>query len=240
LGELLVRKQSVAPEAIDHALALQREQLLQGRRAPRLGDLLIERKFLDRDTLRELLEEQKIGRGEKKILRITLREVEGVVVLGLEGRLDQVTEPSLTRIFERLMNKGITQVAIDGSRLVFLNSRGASSFVTYIDESRARGGDVKFFALRSEPRFTLDRLGLHRFLQLFPTEGEAVTAFQYPIDEYMSRGSLGEYISAPSTRYYHLSYCTSAQTLPEEARLYYQSKWHARDSGKLPCRRCKP
>ena len=39
---------------------------------------------------------------------------------------------------------------------------------------------------------------------------------------------------------YHLSYCTSAQKIHEEDRVYFESKWHARSSGKLPCKRCKP
>ena len=58
----------------------------------------------------------------------------------------------------------------------------------------------------------------------------------------MSRGALAEYVSseAKSDKSYHLSYCTAAQKIHEEDRVYFESKWHARNSGKLPCKRCKP
>ena len=51
-----------------------------------------------------------------------------------------------------------------------------------------------------------------------------------------------EYISGEGKkdRYFHLSYCPAAQKIHEEDRVYYESKWHARDGGKLPCKRCKP
>lgn len=240
LGELAVRRRYATPEAIDHALAVQRIELQQGRNPPRMGDILIGRKLLDQNTLRELLEEQRVGRGEKRVLRIRLSEKSGILVITLAGRLDQSTEPILTRMFEKLMNKGIVHIAVDAYRLLHLDSHGASSLVRYIDESRARGGDIKFWRMNSESRFTLDRLGLTRFIQLFDDEADVFHAFTLPIDDYMSQGPLGEYLSIATSRFYHLSYCTAVQGVSEEEKRYYQSQWHARESGKVPCRRCKP
>lgn len=240
IGEILVRRKAASPEAIDEALALQRAEIEQGKSPPRLGEILIERKVLDRLTIREILEEQKIGRGEKQRLRITLRDSNGVAVVGLEGRLDQSKEQAVTRIFEKLMNRGFARVAVDGSRLLYLNSYGVSSFIAYIDESRARGGDVKFFKLNTDSKMVLHRMGLFKFVQCFNSEEDAIQAFDIPIDEYMSRGALGEYISASNSRTFHLSYCIQAQAVPEDSRIYYESKWHAREESKSPCRKCKP
>lgn len=242
IGELLVRRKLASPEAIDEALALQRSRIAQRQTPPPLGEILIEKKVLDRRLIREILEEQRIGRGEKKVLRVDLRDADGVAVVVLEGRLDRTKETSITRVLERLMNRGFARIAVDASKLVYLDSHGISSFVSYIDEARARGGDVKFFSLSSDARFVLERLGLAKFVQTFPKEDEAIRAFDLPIDEYMSRGALAEYISSEGRagRYYHLSYCTAAQKIHEEDRIYYESKWHARDAGKLPCPRCRP
>jgi len=240
IGELLVRRNLAPADVIDEALALQRTEMSQNRTPPRLGEILVERKILDRRLIREILEEQKIGRGQKKVLRVDLRDAEGVAVVVLDGRLDETKEKDITRVFERLMNRGFARIAVDCSKLVYLNSHGISSFVAYIDEARARGGDMKFFGLSGDARFVLERLGLSKFVQSFGREEDATKAFDLPIDEYMSRGALAEYVSAEKNRYYHLSYCSAAQKIHEEDRVYFESKWHARDTGKVPCKQCKP
>jgi anti-anti-sigma factor len=240
IGELLVRRNLAPPEAVDEALALQRAELVRNRTPRRLGEILVERRLLSRDDIREILLEQQLGRGERRVLRVDLRDSAGVAVVSLDGRLDETKEDAVTRIFERLMNRGFARVALDCSRLVYLNSHGVSSFVAYVDEARARGGDLKFFGLNADARFVLDRLGLSKFVQTFSGEDDAVKAFELPIDEYMSRGALAEYVSMPGSRYFHLSYCAAAQKIDDEERLYFESKWHARQGGKLPCKRCRP
>lgn len=242
IGELLVRRNLAPAAAIDEALAIQRSHIEQHRTPPRLGEILIERKILDRKLIKEILQQQEVGRGQKKILKIDLRDADGVAVLGLDGRLDESKEEPVTKVFERLMNRGFCRIAVDCSKLVYLNSHGISSFVSYIDEARARGGDMKFFGMNAESRFVMERLGLSNFVQTFTKEDEALKAFELPIDEYMSRGALAEYVSTDgkSDKFYHLSYCAAAQKIEEEDRVYFESKWHARNSGKLPCKRCKP
>lgn len=242
IGELLVRRNLAPAEAIDEALAIQRSHIEQHRTPPRLGEILIERKVLDRKLIKEILQEQEVGRGQKKVLKIDLRDAEGVAVVILEGRLDETKEEPVTQVFERLMNRGFARIAVDCGKLIYLNSHGVSSFVSYIDEARARGGDMKFFGMSADSKFVMERLGLSNFVQSFATEDEAIKAFGLPIDEYMSRGALAEYVSseARADKSFHLSYCSGAQKIHEEDRVYFESKWHARDAGKVPCKRCKP
>jgi len=231
IGELLVRRNLAPAAAIDEALAIQRSHIQQKRTPPRLGEILIERKVLDRKMIKEILQEQEVGRGQKKILKLDLKDADGVAIVRLDGRLDETTEEPLTKVFERLMNRGFCRIALDCTRLIFLNSHGVSSFVSYIDEARARGGDMKFFGMSAEARIVMERLGLSNFVQTFANEDESLKAFELPIDKYMSRGALAEYVSTDgrSDRYFHLSYCTAAQKIHEEDRVYFESKWHARN-----------
>jgi anti-anti-sigma factor len=240
IGELLVRRNLAPAAAIDEALAIQRSELEHKRTPPRLGEILIEKKILDRRLIREILEEQQIGRGQKRVLRIDLKDAQGVAVVVLEGRVDESKVSAITKVFERLMNRGFARIAVDCTKLAYLDSHGISSFVCYIDEARARGGDMKFFGLSPDARVVMDRLGLSNFVQTFASEEEAIKAFDLAIDEYMSRGALAEYVSAENSRFFHLSYCDAAQKIHEEDRLYYESKWHARNGAKVPCKRCKP
>jgi anti-anti-sigma factor len=240
IGELLVRKGVVKTSDVDKALAIQRAHLVERRSPPKLGEILVQSKSLDKKTIREIVEEQKLGRGEKRHLTVDLRESGGLAVVVLEGRLDETVEASSTKMFERLMDRGFCRIAVDCTKLIYVSSRGASSLVHYIDEARARGGDVKFFGMGIDARFTLDRLGLTKFVQIFHTEAEAIRAFELPVDEYMSRGALGEYVAAADAKTYHLSYCTVVGKVHEEDKIYFESKRHARESRRKPCGRCRP
>jgi len=240
LGEILVRKGVAKPRHIDEALMVQRQQMNEGKHPTRLGDILVKRNVLSPKVIQEILEEQKIGRGDKRVLSIDLRGNDEVAVLEISGRLDESKQERVARVFERLMNRGFCKVVVDCRQLVYLDSHGVSAFVSYIDEARARGGDVKFFGLNPDAQFTLDRLGLNAYLQTFVTEEEAVHAFGLPIDEYMSRGSLGEYVSIDVQKTFHLSYCPSLESIHDEDKVYFESKRHARDAGKAACRKCRP
>lgn len=240
LGEILVRRKAASPEVVDHALAIQRAELAGSAHARRIGEILVEHRVLDRVLIREILEEQKLARGETRRFRISLADEQGVARLALEGRLDRSRVDSLTRILERLMNRGFARIAIDASRLAHIDAEGVSALVPYVDESRARGGDVKFFGVRGDVVAVFAQLGLDRFVQIFDDKETVLRAFDLPIDEYMSRGALGEYVGDTGARQFHLSYCPLAQKIAEPERVYYESKWHARKDARRPCGRCKP
>lgn len=240
LGELLVRKNLATSQEVDEALAVQRTELTRGRTALKLGEILVERKVLTRKVIHEILEEQQIGRGEKRTLRVDLRNAKGVAVVSLVGRLESGLEEAVTHVFEKLMNRGFNKIAVDCRQLVFLDSHGVSSFVSYVDEARARSGDVKFFGLNAEAKIVLRHLELDKFLQTFDTERAAIAAHSHPIDAYMSHGALAEFIAPAGQRQYHLSYCSDARRIHEEDRIYFQSRTHAQEAGKAPCKRCRP
>src|SRR5688572_5806865 len=86
LGEILVRKGVAKARHIDEALMVQRQSLTEGGDAPKLGDILIKRNILSPTVIREILEEQKIGRGEKRVLSIDLRGNHEVAVLEIADR----------------------------------------------------------------------------------------------------------------------------------------------------------
>jgi hypothetical protein len=43
-----------------------------------------------------------------------------------------------------------------------------------------------------------------------------------------------------SNKMFHLSYCKQVQKTPEDEKLYFESKKHAREAGRKPCVACKP
>src|SRR4030095_15190176 len=99
IGDSLVRRNLASAAAIDEALAVQRTAIEHKRTPPRLGEILIERKILDRKLIKQILKEQQVGRGTKKILKSDLKDADGVAVMVLDGRLDETKEEPVTKVF---------------------------------------------------------------------------------------------------------------------------------------------
>src|SRR3990172_2638274 len=115
LGELLVQRCLVSPDAVEHALALQRASLERQRRAPKIGEILVQQKSLSKQAVNLILDEQKVARGEKRRLSISVEEpARGVVVLKLRGRLEKQTDGSLVRVLEKLMDRAVYRIALGG------------------------------------------------------------------------------------------------------------------------------
>lgn len=235
LGELLVQRGLVSPRAVSHALDVQKAAQAEKRRTPKLGEILVDTRVLDTRVIREILDDQKIARGEKAVLRIGLEEAAGrVAVLTLHGRLDNDTGPRFVRVLERVMNRGICRIAVDCAKLLYVNSYGISAIIQYVDECRARGGDMTFFGVIPSVQTTLKQIGLGPFLHLAGTRAEALK----PPPK--NHEPVAELVSTSSGRFFHLSYCADARKFEEDTRLYFIDRSRAERSGKLPCPKCNP
>lgn len=240
LGEIVVRKKLASPQQVDAALTQQRVEMEQNRRPLKLGELLIQKGILDRADIREILEEQKIGRGEKKVLVLGLDILpDHVALITMRGRLDQHKCDAMARVLERLMDKGIVRVILDCKRLVGVDNYGLSALAPYIDETRLRSGDVKWIFTDNIQSY-LDHCGFSSFVDIQKDVKSAQAAFKKSIDGLLSRGTLGEVVSSGQFKEYHLSYCKEVQGLSIEDRTFYQTKRDARLAGKAGCDLCLP
>jgi anti-anti-sigma factor len=111
-------------------------------------------------------------------LEITERELEGVHVLVLRGRLVLGEESSRFRsTVETLLSKGATRIVVS---LYDVNSIGTSGLGLLIDAlqgSKARGGLLKLAS--PSPRFlqALHSSELQGRFEIFPTEAAAIQSF---------------------------------------------------------------
>ena len=239
-GELAIFSNRAKPEDIERAIAIQRVDLERGEHPKKLGEILVKNNILTQYDVNDILEEQRMAYGKKSKLRIDIKQRGGgVVVIYLAGRLDYKKSVIVVKALERLMNKGAINIIINFNKLVYMDSRGLSVFIRYIDETRARGGDIKFCNMKYT-RFILDKIGLSAFIHIFNSEVSAEKSFINPIDFYILKGALGEFVSSEDGKFVHLSYCTSAQNICYDSKIFYQTLKDATSSGKRRCMLCKP
>ena len=102
----------------------------------------------------------------------------GLSVLGLEGYLDAHTAPEFEKTVQGEFEAGRTQMVVECSRLTYISSAGLGVFMSFIDEIRAAGGDIKICGLAPKVFQVFDILGFSALFDIVPDVPAAVQRFQ--------------------------------------------------------------
>ena len=105
-------------------------------------------------------------------------ETEGTVrVFRLEGFLDAHTAPQFEEALQKRIAEGGTRIVADGSHLTYISSAGLGVFMSFIEEVREKGGDIRIGGLIPKVRQVFDILGFSEIFQIFDTASAAVASF---------------------------------------------------------------
>lgn len=107
-------------------------------------------------------------------LKIELEEIDKVVILRLDGRIDAATAPILGRKIQMLIDDGHIQMALDFTYVDYLSSAGMRVLLSESRKFHAKHGTFALFSLSSEVEEVLKMAGFDRILHVFPTEKEAL------------------------------------------------------------------
>jgi anti-sigma B factor antagonist len=103
---------------------------------------------------------------------------EGLSVLALEGYLDAHTAPEFEKAVGSEFEAGRVQLVVECSRLTYISSAGLGVFMSYIDEIRSAGGDIKICNLAPKVFQVFDILGFSALFDIVPDLTAAVKRFQ--------------------------------------------------------------
>ncbi|HEV2983804.1 MAG TPA: STAS domain-containing protein [Vicinamibacterales bacterium] len=111
-------------------------------------------------------------------MQITQREVRGVVILDLEGRL--VLEDGVPPFVERmntLSHRAGMRILLNFDKVTYLDSAGVGAVAWKYVTVRKRNGDVKLLNLRSKSHNVLMTTKLLTVLESFESEDVAIDSF---------------------------------------------------------------
>jgi anti-sigma B factor antagonist len=112
-------------------------------------------------------------------LEIAQREVNGVYVLTLKGRLVLGDESTGFRsTVENLLKTGVTKMVINLEGVNYVDSAGLGSIIEAHRTTKARGGHLKLSNLGPKFRQALEMVRLLNLFESFPTESAALQSFQ--------------------------------------------------------------
>jgi len=102
-----------------------------------------------------------------------------VVVLALDGYLDAHTAPQFEKAIQDEHTAGRNRMIADCAKLTYISSAGLGVFMSFIEDIRAAGGDVKLAAIVPKVYQVFEVLG---FPDLFDIVDDVETARQHFAD----------------------------------------------------------
>lgn len=102
----------------------------------------------------------------------------GLSVLALDGYLDAHTAPDFEKTVQAEFEAGRVQMIVECSKLTYISSAGLGVFMSFIEEIRAAGGDIKICGLAAKVYQVFDILGFSALFDILPDLPAAVQRFQ--------------------------------------------------------------
>lgn len=101
---------------------------------------------------------------------------EAVVVRIDDERLDITTAPQLKLELRRLLEAGTRTLIVDFAHVGFVDSSGLGVLLSALRIASRTGGDVRVIGLRPEVQAIFRLAQMHRVLEIFATEQEALAS----------------------------------------------------------------
>ena len=107
-------------------------------------------------------------------MEIKIKEINEVMVVGIEGKLDTSTSPEAEAEIGKLLDDGQKKIIINLENLNYLSSSGLRVFLGTAKKLMATGGTVKLCCPNDVVKDILDISGFSTILDVRNTEEEAL------------------------------------------------------------------
>lgn len=101
----------------------------------------------------------------------------GIRILALDGYLDAHTAPQFENAIHDEMQAGHQRMVVDCARLTYISSAGLGVFMSFIEELREMGGDIKLSAITPKVYQVFEVLGFPALFDILDSTKAAVAKF---------------------------------------------------------------
>lgn len=108
---------------------------------------------------------------------IEVESRDGCVVIRIAGYVDAHTAPQFESAVQGEVGAGRNRLIVDCANLNYISSAGLGVFMSFIEEVREAGGDIKISGLPPKVRHTFEILGFHEIFDIVGNETEARDRF---------------------------------------------------------------
>jgi len=98
-------------------------------------------------------------------------------IVSLEGFVDAHTAPQFEDAIQKAVDSGSVRIVVDCEKLNYISSAGLGVFMSFIEEVRDRGGDIKICGLTPKVRHTFEILGFQDIFEMLDDQQTALRRF---------------------------------------------------------------
>jgi len=98
-------------------------------------------------------------------------------IVALEGFVDAHTAPEFERAIQSQLDVGHHRIIVDCQKLNYISSAGLGVFMSFVEEIREQGGDLKICGLAPKVRHTFEILGFDDLYDIVEDVPAAVRRF---------------------------------------------------------------
>jgi anti-sigma B factor antagonist len=98
-------------------------------------------------------------------------------IISLEGFVDAHTAPQFENTIQSEIEAGRNRIVVNCEKLNYISSAGLGVFMSFIEEVRERGGDIKICALTPKVKHTFEILGFQDIFEMLDDQQSAVERF---------------------------------------------------------------
>lgn len=108
---------------------------------------------------------------------IETSEQGGIAIIVIDGYVDAHTAPQFENAIQSELDAGRYRIVVDCSRLNYISSAGLGVFMSFIEEVRELGGDIKISGLTSKVKHTFELLGFQDIFDMPDNQAQALDHF---------------------------------------------------------------
>jgi anti-sigma B factor antagonist len=100
-----------------------------------------------------------------------------VSVVSLDGFLDAHTAPQFEEAIQSEINAGRRQIVVSCEKLTYISSAGLGVFMSFIEELREAGGDIKICSVAPKVLQVFEILGFQSLFDIVENVPQAIAKF---------------------------------------------------------------
>lgn len=102
---------------------------------------------------------------------------DGLSIVALEGFVDAHTAPQFEDAIQKAVDAGSIRIVVNCEKLNYISSAGLGVFMSFIEEVRDRGGDIKICGLTPKVKHTFEILGFQDIFEMLDDQQTALQRF---------------------------------------------------------------
>jgi anti-sigma B factor antagonist len=109
--------------------------------------------------------------------RIDTSKVDDIAVVALDGQVDAHTAPRFEEAVQAEIDAGHRRIVVDCEKLTYISSAGLGVFMSFVEEIREQGGDIKICSVIPKVQATFEILGFQDIFDIAVDVPSAVQRF---------------------------------------------------------------